>query len=548
LSGSPYLSDVRLVFPRVLSIVDAEPFSKTYGCGDRTYWCWKFTDFPGARFQEYVFALAWFYRKDSGGWQENRLLLELCEAGMNYWSGIQYPDGSFDEAYPFERSLAAASFTVFYLSEAYFLLETDITPATRERFLRTLLRASRWLSANDERHGVLSNHLAAAAAALFNAHIVFAKRAPEDSKRFLERSRHFLSVIYSHQDRDEGWYEEYGGADIGYQTHGSFYLARIWQKSQDPELLSSLKRANAFLSHFVHPDGSMGGEYASRNTSFYFPAAFEILASQCEHAAAIADEQGEKLGQGRTVGLRQMDPQNLFPMLNNYLFAHEARQHRATTRKAALACKSSGEWHFLRAGLFVKSTPSYYSVTSLKKGGVVACWDKTNGALAFQSAGYVTKLGKKLCSTQALNRSQEKREGSAWQVSAPFVPIKQKVFSPWLFVGFRLFVLLVARIGRLSYWLKRLLVRTLVIQEDRKVGAPLLRRRLEFLPDRLVVEDSLEGLHGPVTHYSSFSSIHMGSSRYAHLEQALSRGAGFPRARISEGAQGEIERCEVTFS
>jgi hypothetical protein len=547
LSTSPYLADIQLALPRVLSLVDAEPFSKTHGCGDRTYWCWKFTDFPGARFQEYVFALAWFYRKDPGGWKGNRHLLELCESGLNYWSKIQYPDGSFDEAYPYERSLAAASFTVFYLSEAYFLLEADLSEETRRRFLDTLLRASRWLSANDERHGVLSNHLAAAAAALFNAHLVFVKQSPSDSKLFLERSRHFLKTIYDHQDSEEGWYEEYGGADIGYQTHGSFYLARIWQKSQDPALLASLKRANRFLAHFVHPDGSAGGEYASRNTSFYFPAAFEILASRCEHASAVAGEQGEKLRLGKTVGLRQMDPQNLFPMLNNYLFAHEAHELRASGPAVTLPWKVQGEWHFPRAGLFVKSTASYFAIASLKKGGVISCWDKASETLAYQSAGYVTRLGSKLCSTQALNRSTEARDGSSWSISAPFIPIKQKVFSPWLFVGFRLFVLIVARIGHLSYWLKRLLVRTLVVQEGEKRHTPLLRRKIDFLPDRLVLEDSFEGISEPVVHYSSFSSIHMGSSRYAHLGQTQSRGEGFAKARISHGAGGVIERCEVDF-
>jgi len=44
--------------PRLLSTLDREPLSKSYGCADRVFWCWKFTDFPGARFQEIAYALA----------------------------------------------------------------------------------------------------------------------------------------------------------------------------------------------------------------------------------------------------------------------------------------------------------------------------------------------------------------------------------------------------------------------------------------------------------------------------------------------------------
>ena len=47
--------------PRVLGLMDREPLSPTRGCMDRTYWGWKFTDFPGARFQEGVCVLSFLY-------------------------------------------------------------------------------------------------------------------------------------------------------------------------------------------------------------------------------------------------------------------------------------------------------------------------------------------------------------------------------------------------------------------------------------------------------------------------------------------------------
>src|SRR6266542_2948137 len=95
--------------PRVLSLMDRESLSPTAGCGDRTYWAWKFVDFPGARFQESLCVLSFLYSTDCEGNScfHHPRLIEWIALGMRFWTRMQHRDGSFDEAYPFERSLAA---------------------------------------------------------------------------------------------------------------------------------------------------------------------------------------------------------------------------------------------------------------------------------------------------------------------------------------------------------------------------------------------------------------------------------------------------------
>src|SRR4029079_13019349 len=93
-------------------------------------------------------------------------LLDWIAAALRWWRTIQYRDGSFDEAYPFERSLAATAFTGFYIGEAYLRVFERLDPREQAEMRSALASAGAWLCANDERHGVLSNHLAAAAAAL----------------------------------------------------------------------------------------------------------------------------------------------------------------------------------------------------------------------------------------------------------------------------------------------------------------------------------------------------------------------------------------------
>jgi hypothetical protein len=539
--GSCYRIQALAQIPRLLSNGDREPLSATFGCFDRSFWAWKFTDFAGSRFQESVYALAHLHSAEGSPYHGK--LLPWLRAGLAFWCRLQNPDGSFDEAYPFEHSLAATSFTTFYLGEACRLIGHDLPREETQRLKQTFARAGDWLCRNDERHGILSNHLAAAAAGL--AQIAFVT----EDERYARRSTHFLTRILDHQSR-EGWYEEYGGADPGYQTHGTFYLARLWQLTNNATVLESLARSLAFLKHFIHPNGTLGGEYGSRNTEFYFPAGFEMLAPQCADAAAIAHFMRPAVSGATGAGLETMDRYNFLPMLNNYLFAADAAQANRgiNLTPQSLPCESEGEWYFPDAGLLVRSTPSYYAVSGLAKGGVLKVYDRRTRKLAISDCGYWVSLGGRTAGSQGLNRrgSWTVQDGRI-EVSAALVEANQRVMSPWLFVAFRLFSLTLGRLQRVAYWVKNLIVRVLV-QRRRTIGMQLIRR-IVLESDRVSVVDTLTNpLHLRVEAVflgKKFSTIHMGSARYFQLQEldaaqlssvngaldALSRGEALRRSQ-----------------
>ena len=465
-----YLQPVLKVAPRLLSRIDSEPHSRTYGCFDRTYWSWKFSDFPATRFQEGIYALAWLYtNEDAGRYARHHRLLDLIGAGLFRWGSLQHRDGSFDEAYPHEHSFAATAFTAFYIGEAVDRLGDVLDAQSRQSALDSLGRACDWLCANDETHGILSNHLAAGAAALT------ATGQLSNTDRYLERATFYLERIYRHQSDNDGWYEEYGGADPGYQTHGSFYLARIWERTRDCALLDSLRRSVNFLTHFVHPDGSLGGEYASRNTTFYFPAAFEMLAGEIDAASAIAHFMRRSVSEDRAAGLAAMDAWNLCPMLNNYLFAADAAKPVAGS--TPLPHEGEGSWSFPDAGLQVRSTRDYYLVVGAAKGGVVKLFDKRRQVLDYSDCGYWAQLnGNRIVSSQG---------GAGWEltqpepnilaVRVPFTEVRQKRMTPLLFIGFRLVTLTIGRIPWCARAVKAMLVRVL-IKKRRGVRLTLERR------------------------------------------------------------------------
>ena len=53
-----YKNSIQEALPRIISMLDREPISQTFGCADRLFWSWKFTDFAGSRFQEVTFLLS----------------------------------------------------------------------------------------------------------------------------------------------------------------------------------------------------------------------------------------------------------------------------------------------------------------------------------------------------------------------------------------------------------------------------------------------------------------------------------------------------------
>ena len=123
--------------PRALGLMDRDESSPTYGCADRYYWHYKLHDFPNARFQEAsdLLALAYLFCHPSNPFHGRTKIRDWALAGVRYWERIRRGDGSFDEAYPHERSFCATAFTTFHSTQTSISLaeplRTDIRPTGR---------------------------------------------------------------------------------------------------------------------------------------------------------------------------------------------------------------------------------------------------------------------------------------------------------------------------------------------------------------------------------------------------------------------------------
>ena len=263
----------------ILTLQDRNPHSPTYGCFDRAYWHYRIIDFPSGMAQEFVWplALAWALPLPDNRFHADPSLREWIVAGLHYAASSAHADGSCDDYYPFERATGAAAFSLLACIESYDLLGLD-DPELRAFFER---RAS-WLARHEE-SGRLSNHEALIVLGLIRLGQVTGR--PEPWEAGIERR---LSRLLSWQS-EEGWFAEYEGCDPGYLTLTISLLAEIDRQRPYAELREPLRRAIAFAAELVHPDGSYGGEYGSRNTLNFFPHGFELASGWMPEAGAIND-------------------------------------------------------------------------------------------------------------------------------------------------------------------------------------------------------------------------------------------------------------------
>ncbi len=545
-SSHVYLDIIKKESYKTLSLMDREVLSPTLGCMDRTYWAWKFTDFPGARFQEGLCILSFLYSTNFEGnnYYHNPKLLQWISTGFEFWMDIQDPSGYLNEAYPFERSLAATAFTSFYLSEAWNFLDGELKDNVGDRFKHALELAGDWLIKNDETHGFLSNHLAAAAAALYHCYII------TGNDRFEKRSKYFIQRILDHQSA-EGWYDEYGGPDPGYQTHGSFYLARYLEISEDPHVKESLDRSLSFLAHFIHPDGSLGGEYASRNTQTYYPAAFEMMSGDNGSAHWIASKLLSSVQDLSAAGLGSVDAYNYFPLLNNYVFAYLSTLKKVYRSSLPVEPQQNKKiLNFPEAGLLKVRTKRYDLFVGISKGGVLKGFDRKTNRLILNDCGYIGKLkdGTQISSQWCDNNRKLEVTPNEILVEGVFYKINRTVFKSISFLVFRAFNLTFGRVPGISSWLKSKLVNTLIYKKhDLKIK---FVRKIKLFNDKITVQDHIQG--DDVKNIENirwadvFTTIHMGSSRYFlpnELEQFNFTEKMEPELNLDQISQGlNIER------
>lgn len=467
-----YATQALCYLPKILELVDRNILSPTYGCFDRSFWHYKVIDFPSGMSQECVLPLALVYSHPFPGnpyFQKERVR-ELAIAGIRFADRSSHPDGSCDDYYPYERALGAACFSLYACTEAYQILGLQ-----DDQLLRFFRRRAEWLLRHDET-GCLSNHQALVALSLFNVYQL------TGDDRYRRGAQDRLHRVLSWQS-EEGWFQEYEGCDPGYLTLTIDVLAKYRKKSGDVGLDEPLCRAVEFASYFVHPDGSYGGEYGSRNTHLFFPHGFELLAGAFPIAAWIADRFLFGLARGKQASF---DDDRIFchivwDLLQASLDFRE-RTGPGPDRQGTF------ERYFPHAGLYVRSSGDLYTVISLAKGGVSKIFAKDEHIST--DSGLIAEVelgrGSAVVVSHLIDDYAIIRGDGFVEVSGRFGYIHRPLPSPAKFLLFRLGLLTFGRF--FPNLIRRLLQRWLILGKRR---APIsFRRRFEF-SDGVLIQDTI---------------------------------------------------------
>jgi hypothetical protein len=266
---------------RAFSLQDCNPRSATYGCCDRQFWQYRtISGFAAATMQQLALPFAVLFANEFPGneWHDDAGVLDRARAAMLFWARLQHPSGAFDEWYRNEHSYCATAFTTFGISEVLLRLRPFLSEDEVRRISHAISRAARWLS--DRFNGLVMNQNLASCAALWNAYECSGDTA----------LKHAFDAAWTrtlgHQDA-EGWFPEYGGADVGYSLLALDLLACLYARGWS-DALSTAKPLCSFLASFGYPASDFAGGLGSRGTEHAFAYGAEVFAPHIPEAAILA--------------------------------------------------------------------------------------------------------------------------------------------------------------------------------------------------------------------------------------------------------------------
>lgn len=489
------------LLPKLLTLQDRIPHSPTYGCFDRNHWQYKIQDFPSGMSQEFAWplTLAWALDIPGNPYFGNPQVAAWAEAGIDFAMRAAHPDGACDDYFPYERAAGAAAFSLLACVEAHRLLGLD-----RPDLVAFYVRRARWLGDHRE-SGRLANHEGLIALGLDRA------AALTGDAGLATAARNRLDRLLSWQTK-EGWFQEYEGCDPGYTSLTIGSLAQLHAAHPDWGLEAPIRRAVDCLRLFVHPDGSFGGEYASRNTLNFFPHGFEMVGRWYPPALAVNDRVLDALARGQAACFT-----------DDHIVGHHcwswllAWRDYVETRPAP-EVEPEGRHHLPLAGLLVERRGDTALIAALGKGGVFKLF-RAGRLVVSDTQLSVRMRDGRVAVAQAIDDHAIEIGADTVTISGTLGWAKQAQMTPARLILLRLIMLTVGRFA--ADPVRRLLQRLLITG---KRPAPFrFRRTLRWQGDRLVVSDALtgDGWGGveAVGIGTSQTAIHVVMSRVFHPHQ-----------------------------
>ena len=470
----------------ILSYLDRDAASSTYGCFDRKYWSWRIGDMPNASLQYGIYPLTWIWKNDSTEkYKGNKNLFEWIVAAINFWVKIQNRNGSFNQFFPNEQSVGTTYYTLSAVLYAFENIKDLIDSELKIKIENAIAKSSDFVLKNDEDYAIISNHIA-----LF-AYVNLKLGRIRNDSRFKEKALKQLDTVFENQSA-EGWFMEYEGADPGYQTQCIYYLSECYLLTGDSQIVDKIKKGiEEFLVYFFHPDGSFGGEYGSRNTEIIYPAGFEMLKEKISACREITRFVHKNISEGKLVSLDSLDDENLLRLSTNYLLSAQYTDQEAEDNPHSLLPfnNSAVEKDFNEAGISVRGNDKYYSITNFKKGGIIKVFNNKSKTLVYEDNGYFLEINGSIVTNQIMQDTLPVINKSEIILDACFYEVLGEMLTPAKNVVLRTLALTLFRDLYIANLFRKLLVRRAFT--GKKKCNIRLNRTIKYLEGGIIIEDTI---------------------------------------------------------
>jgi len=467
---TPYHKFVLSTIPRILTNLDRDSSSPTYGCFDRNFWHYKIRDFASAILQQCVLTLVLIYKNNFEGniYYKKKKIKEYAIAAVDYWVKIQHRDGSFNEYFWMEHSIPSTAFSLYAICETCKIL--NYLP---KKVLNAMRKTVKFLKKNPEEEA-LNQEIAAIAAIEFVGKITNDKKIENIAKKKFETILNKMNA--------EGWFQEYGGLDVGYLTVSLDYLIRYYELSKDKRVISSAKKIINFLKYFIHPDGSLGGEYGTRNTEYFLPYGFEYMKKHEPICYKIVDKLCSYINQLKYINIPIDERYILHYLSHSFVKALLIYNNKKSNIK--LPYEKSFSKLFEESKIVIHSTDSYYFICSILKGGVFKVINK-KGYTATTDCGYKIFCKNNIyVSEWPNNKNSFTVENNFLEITSNFKKVKYIVQDP---IKLNLIKILSPVFGvKIINILKKKL-----IFGDKKYSSMKLERCLKLKNKKIITEDSI---------------------------------------------------------
>lgn len=346
--------------PRFLSQLDRDAHSPTFGCFDRDFWHYKMRDFSSVVLQQGMLVLEVLhdYSHDSNTLYRYPLARTWADACLHFWLSRQRRCGAFEEYFPFEAGYPPTAFSLYAIGVC---LRRRVQPLDPP-LARGIQKAVDWLLAHQE-HQALNQEAAGLAALALLADIPGIQVDPQ-----VLGAR--LDAFFAAQDA-EGWFPEYGGADIGYLSVTLDCLWDYYEATGDNRAMTAMDRAVGFIAVMLPVAGQPPVMTNSRNTNYVVPYGLIRLAAQNPMAKRIVERLFGQVGRADHF-LHSMDDRYLCHYIYQSCIRGLVHLEGMTREHCLLPCEGGAKVFLPSAGMHIRHVSMVSSlIIAGKKGGVV---------------------------------------------------------------------------------------------------------------------------------------------------------------------------------